>query len=502
MADLSSTLAENPALADVLRQCRTSTRALAKVFFPEAVFRPFSTKLHDPIFTLIDNAKEQKVAIIAPRGIGKTTLVTALIARYVLFGLKKNIVYISSSQTMAIEKTENIKDALLANDTLRKLFGDIRSDSFSKECWATSTGVRVIPRGAGQAIRGTNYRFSRPDIIILDDVEDEESVMSEDRRSKLWTWFNGAVLNSIDRGSRDWKIVVIGSLLHEASLMAKVQEPKSGFTTLSLSICDEAYESNWPEFITTDEIRALGQEFRDRGEADVFAREYRGVPISHENASFRSSYFHYYTEEQLFQSKKRLETLILVDPAKTATASSDYSAITAVGLDQDSASIYVRDLLMARLYPDQLYEQVAQFLIKFHTHVLGIEVTGLNEFILQPLKSFLHKRGLPFELVELRPRGGEHKSERIGALIPYYRQGQVFHNASGCCQPLEDQLLSYPRSKHDDAMDCLSYIVEMLELGGRYFNPVDPTPEELAREYAELDSEVSDEPALMWSGLV
>jgi hypothetical protein len=37
-------------------------------------------------------------------------------------------------------------------------------------------------------------------------------------------------------------------------------------------------------------------------------------------------------------------------------------------------------------------------------------------------------------------------------------------------------------------MDCLAYIVEMLELGERYFSPKD-NPDDIESEYNELDYE-------------
>jgi hypothetical protein len=60
----------------------------------------------------------------------------------------------------------------------------------------------------------------------------------------------------------------------------------------------------------------------------------------------------------------------------------------------------------------------------------------------------------------------------------------VFHNKA-CCGGLESQLLAFPRSRLADIMDALAYIVEMMELGERYFEP--PEQEDSESEYDELD---------------
>ncbi|GAG10249.1 unnamed protein product, partial [marine sediment metagenome] len=127
--------------------------------------------------------------------------------------------------------------------------------------------------------------------------------------------------------------------------------------------------------------------------------------------------------------------------------------------------------------------------------VLGIEETSLNEFIKQPIKNEMFRRGSFFELIWLKPRGGEKKALRVKELVPYYRGGYIYHNAScAVIKQLEQQLTMFPRSKLWDLMDCLAYIIQMLEVGERYFSPKD-NPEDSEAEYKELDYE---EPISNW----
>ena len=109
------------------------------------------------------------------------------------------------------------------------------------------------------------------------------------------------------------------------------------------------------------------------------------------------------------------------------------------------------------------------------------------------------RRGNFFELIWLRARGGTETEKgkvlRIKELVPFYRLGYIYHNAS-CIdiKKLEAQLLMFPKSKLWDLMDALAYIIEMLELGERYFSPaIDPTNSEA--EYAEL---TYDKPVENW----
>ncbi len=147
------------------------------------------------------------------------------------------------------------------------------------------------------------------------------------------------------------------------------------------------------------------------------------------------------------------------------------------------------------MYPDEIYDALFGMGMRLNASALGIEETSLNEFIKQPIKNEMFRRAGTsrgksfFELIWLKPRGGEKKAMRIKELVPYYRGGYLYHNAScATIKRLEQQLLMFPRSKLWDLMDCLAYIVQMLELGERYFSPKE-NPLDVEAEYKELDYE-------------
>ena len=60
-----------------------------------------------------------------------------------------------------------------------------------------TNGVVALCRGRGGQIRGLNVGFTRPDCIIVDDVEDEESVSTEEQMGKA----KSMVLQSASAGA-------------------------------------------------------------------------------------------------------------------------------------------------------------------------------------------------------------------------------------------------------------------------------------------------------------
>jgi len=474
----------------------TPTKCAAKILFGEYFWRPFS-RIHDQIFEVLDS-ECQYFVIFAPRGVGKTT--SAFIAytgRKILTREMKHFVPICDSNENAIKRADNLKSELLTNEIIAKVFGPIKStESFSKKEWTTATGTHVYPRGRSQNIRGSLYKKHRVDGILADDIEDDEMVRNEQRRNDLHDWWLGHVSNTIDRGSKDWRIGMIGTLLHEDCLLMRMKEDKA-YESVTLSICNDQYKSAWPEFMSDKDVTDLVDRFKAHGKLDVFYREYMNIPAATEDASFHTKHFQDYHEgSQEFQDEvPEIENIILADPAKTAKMQSADSAVIGMGLNLKRRKIYVRECIRGKMYPDEFVDSCLDMGVRFRRgggfcRVLGIETVSLEEWITQLFRTHMAKRALVFRLVELRGKGAkgnvEAKDARIGAMADYYRSGWMYHNPT-CCAPLEQQLLSFPRSRLRDMMDAESNFIYMMEQGKLMFQPEDAQLAELGEggQYGE-----------------
>lgn len=497
-------------LQDILSRCAVSTRMVAKTFFPERFYVPFAEDIHGKIFDLIDGP-DQKVAIAAPRGWGKTSIVAlALMARYILFRHTSFICYINKSHDAASLQTENLRRELVTNRDIKFFFGDFKSrdvangefeEVFSKKSWVAYDTL-VWPRGAGQQVRGVLFKNDRPGLIVIDDLEDPVKINNEEIRKGWYEWLYADVIKALPRigpKTSQSKIVYIDTLKHEDSVLQKLLDSPE-WKSVRLEACDDNFKSTAPNFISDEAIQEEWQHHVDAGQTDVFFRELRNLPISTKDSAFRSEYFHYYnippnraiaendlsTLDVEVQQDSNIETVVILDPAKTVKIHSAESAIIGIGIDLNSAKVYVRDAISEKMYPDEIYNALFGMGMMLDAKVLGIEETSLNEFIKQPIKNEMFRRGKFFELIWLKARGGMKKEHRIKELVPYYRGGYIYHNAScATIKKLEQQLLMFPRSALWDLMDGLAYLIEMLELGERYFSPSD-NPNNLEAEYKEL----------------
>jgi len=435
-----------------------------KVFYKEYFPRPFSAQ-HRHIFSLLDDPTKKRVVIAAPRGYGKSSIAAAYTIKCALFEEFRYIVPIGASEETAVEHTENVKDMILECDKITDVWPEMKSAVWAKNHWRLSNGVTVLPRGSGQKIRGRRRKAQRPDLIILDDVENDENVMQEEQRRKLKQWFLGAVCNSIDPYATNHKIVVIGTLLHEDSLLANLLEDSS-WESVRLEICDDLFHSNWPEVFTDMQVRALYDTYASAGEQDVFAREYRNMPISATDSKFKKTYFKYYDTETTKFADLDILTVILGDPAKTHTVHSCESAWVGASINMRTQAIYIRDIVAGRMTPAEYLDSGIAMAERLQASTFGIEVTGLNEYIMWPLQNKIAEAGKFYNIIEIKPR--DKKEVRAAALITPYRQGLIWHNKQACAG-LEMALLSFPRSRYWDTIDATAHVLPVMEELKKYF---------------------------------
>ena len=510
-------------------------------FFPEYFDKPFAEKIHGRIFDTLDARNSEgkplhkKVVIAAPRGSGKTSIMRqGYVAKAILYRTCPFVMFVSKSLTVASAQTENLKRSLLQKGTeIRRLFKSIHSrndaeteEQFSKEAWVATLpeyegqslyrgnymGTLILPRGMGQQVRGWLFGPHRPGLIIIDDLEDDNLIDNDELRKSWHTWVMGSLKETIDQWETDdyeadYQVIYCDTMKHEDSVLSRMME-LDDWTVLDLPLAEVGKNGKFyslaPEFKSDKAVRKKVAEFRDAHRMDIFYREFMNQPAAAEDALFREEYFKYYNEPQDLQDNPYIESVVLADPATSITPQADFSAAVCIGLDTFNNALYVRDVVAGRYYPEEFYKEVFEMARRFQAAAVGYERSMLGEYISQPLEMFMVTAGYMFELIPLKPkkgegagRGGNRNKSRINALAVYYRQGRVYHNRT-CCMELEGELLSHPRSRRDDVADAFSYVVGMVEEGGRFFTPDDKDsdkyddPAYIEAEYADL----KDEPCL------
>jgi hypothetical protein len=454
--------------------------AWSRAFFPHYLDFPFSDD-HKRYFALLDDKTKRLIVVAAYRHFAKSAITDIFYgSRETLFRYIRYGEIISKSEDKAMEELMNLKRELTTNERIVDCFGELKSEEKDLKWAAGSFEIRFedgfivkwVAKGMKSQQRGLRVGAYRPDLIIGDDMEDPDEIDNDLIRTKRKKRFKADVLHSAD--ARRARIILIDTIKHEDSLMCEYLEkasPKANpdwedtpesmrWHGLLLEVCDDNYISNWPEFRTTEELKAEANDARKDGSLDLWMRERRNVVISPETQSFKTDFFHPYDEEDFQRTigQRSLQSAVIVDPSKGLQPESGFTAIVGVSIDHAMGGLYVRDVVNQKLHPDEIYDETVNMARKLKTINIGVEDHGLHEFIRNPFEDFLRKEGF-FNIIWLKPRG-RAKEERIKSLIPYYRRGVIWHNPK-VCGALESQLMVFPHGKYKDVADALAYFNEM-----------------------------------------
>ena len=233
--------------------------------------------------------------VIAPRDHAKTTALSVdYILAEALFQRSDYIILVGSTEVKSQEILSNISEELHENPLLKIDFQvkEFEVDQKTELVVQLTNGhrFRILARGAEQRIRGAMWKGKRPNLIVCDDMEDDEQVESKDRRAKFRRWFFRAAKQAL---SREGRIRVHGTILHEDSLLNRLRKNKTWkhlFFKAHESF-DDFSNILWPERWNEASLRLRQREFIEDQDAAGYAQEFLNDPFDNSIAYLRKDDF-------------------------------------------------------------------------------------------------------------------------------------------------------------------------------------------------------------------
>jgi predicted phage terminase large subunit-like protein len=435
------------------------------------------------------NAGVRRV-VAAPRGHAKSTNLTfkgtihAIVYKY-----KHYPIILSDSSDQAEGFLESIRVELEENETLREDFGSLVGKVWRSNVLVTSTNIKLEAIGSGKKIRGRKHRNWRPDLLVLDDIENDENVRTPEQRSKLENWFTKAVSKAGD-GYTD--IIYIGTILHYDSLLAKtLKNPGYRAVKYRAVLSFSAADALWKEWesIYTDlennnhesDARAFFEKHREimlagtkvlweeklsyynlmvmrvtEGDA-AFNSEEQNDPINPEDCIFNEEWFDYYNEAEIDFRDKAYQFFGFVDPSLGKTKHSDFSTIITMAKHKVSGYMYIMDADIERRHPDRIITDVLEkerWLRKTYGHgykKFGAETVQFQWFLKEEIAKASARAGLYLPIEEVSQT--TDKIMRIQTLQPDVKNKYI--KFSPRHKRLLEQMKYFPMGAHDDGPDAL-----------------------------------------------
>ena len=415
------------------------------------------------IMDLLQKDELLKVAITAFRGSAKSTIATLAFPIWAMVGKpsKKYALLVSQTQELSKQILTNIKQELSSNELLMRDFGPFTEVA---DEWRANSFVipqynsRISAISQSESIRGLRHRQYRPDLVIIDDVEDLESVKTKEGRDKLWDWFTGEAMPIGDVGT---KIVVVGNLLHEDSLMMRLKE------SIQLGRMDGVYRE-YPLIDAKGAIAWTGKypsmkhiEIKRREVADDSAwyREYLLKFISDDRRIVQKNWPQYWTELPDFTRIHIRMLGIGTDMAISEKASADETALLPFALTGfgDDLKIYVLPYIInKRMNFTDAIKEIKKLCVLLQTDFRRVPIAYIENVGFQAAVS----QQLNVEKVLAEPVNisGMNKQTRLEIATPYIRMGKVLFPQRGAEQ-LVSQIVNFGIEKHDDLVDAFTLII-------------------------------------------
>lgn len=438
-------------------------------------------------------------AVAAPRGHAKSTNFTFKDDLHaILYGYKHYILILSDSSEQAEGFLEDIKTEIEDNADIIMDFGRLKGERVWRSgVILTKNDIKVEAIGSGKKVRGRRHRNWRPDLIVLDDIENDENVNTPEQRRKLKSWFDRAVSKA---GDTYTDIMYIGTILHYDSLLSKVlKNPEYEVKKYRAVISFAENQKLWDEWegiytnLFNERHKEDAQAFYEQHEPEMLAgvkvlweeklsyyklmvmrvsegiasfnSELQNDPVDPDNASFNPEWFDYYEPELMDWKDPRYVFVGSNDPSLGKNKKSDTSSIINLALDTKTGYMYVADASVEKRKPDVIIDDVIGMSRRLKRdfgkgfYKFGVETVQFQYFFKEVMaqKSALSGEYIPIEeIISI-----VNKILRIESLQPVIKNRYLKFNRAH--KALLKQLEEFPMGKNDDAPDGLQMAVQLAQ---------------------------------------
>lgn len=476
-----------------VKECTDDLAAFTHHYFPHYT-RYAPSQLHlwlfDRLPKLVAHPKGRHLALAAPRGEAKSTMVSLIFVVWCLVYERKHyIALIMDAFDQAATMLEAVKAELESNPRLRMDFPQATGQGrvWQQGIIITANNRKVQAFGSGKRMRGLRHGQHRVDLAIGDDLENDENVRSPEQRDKLEDWLKKTVLQlGAADGSMD--VIVIGTILHYDSVLARLlnnplwerikfqaiirwpdnmplweqfegkllhegEDAALAFYAEHQTAMDAGAEVSWPA--ARPLVRLMIIRARD-GHA-AFDSEHQNDPVSGEDAPFA----HCIT----FWINRLAEWVFYgaCDPSLGKQGNGrDPSALLVGGFNRSTGILDCVEALIKKRVPDRIIEDIIALQAEYACTLWGIESVQFQEFFRTELIKRSALRGIPVPARAVVPNAD--KVLRIESLQPHIANGLIRLHPSQTT--LLAQLRHFPKADHDDGPDAL-HMLWMLAVSGR-----------------------------------
>jgi hypothetical protein len=398
----------------------------------------------------VEAGKLKRLMIFLPPRHSKSEMVSINFPPWVLGRNKdRNIIEASYSAELAMDfgrKARNIVDS----QEYRNVFDTtLAEDSKSKSTWNTNGRGQYNALGVGGAATGKGA-----DILIIDDpIKNRKEADSFLVRENIYNWYRSTARTRL---SPDGAVILVVTRWHDDDLAGRLLNESDGedwevISLPAIAIKDEQHrkkgEALWPSQFSLENL------LQTKGAVGTYewSALYQQNPILSETQEFKEEMFTHITPYNL--SLMRFNKFITIDPNVKEADTSDKCGVVINHVTEDG-KWHIKSSGKP-LDSRKLVDLIFNLWDLEKPDAMGVEETTFFQAVEPFLKEEMVKRQ-KYPVVYALKHHGTNKELRIRGLLPRYEAKQVVH-VEGYCDSLEEEMIRFPKGKHDDELDALAY---------------------------------------------
>lgn len=408
--------------------------------------------------------------IMLPRGFSKTTLTMGLMVWAICYQETDFDLLVSATQGHANGSLASIAGQLENNVLIRQAFGELRPPQRSGVKWSessgeltTTTGVSLRSKGAGSQIRGQNINSKRPKRIVVDDLEDRETVATPEQRQKLKEWYFSDLKYALPRLVKDASMLVLGTLLHREALTVVLSKDPQ-YNVIKFGAIDPDGDPLWQEAMSLEEYEAERASMASKGLLAQFYLELANEIRGDDSDSIRAEHITVLPRDPREAALKA----IVVDPAISKKKNADFASIAVVGMFP-GGQLHVFDVWMKRgANPREIVDKYFELRLQWGLEATdrhGVESIAYQAALIHLLQEEMFRKSAQSgvrQYFTIKPI--THSSDKVlrirGVLFPRYLSGYITHQRA--FGEYTVQLLDFPNGKVDGP-DSVAMAVSLLD---------------------------------------
>lgn len=415
-------------------------------------------EFHKEIFYEMTHDGIDRYCCAIPRDHAKTTLAKLAVVWYFLFSEYRFILYLSNTVTIAVPAANDIVN-FLECENFRAVFGPVewltKQDGVGLYKFKLLGKVCILrAMGAGQQVRGINVDNKRPQLAVVDDLEDNKNIATDALFLALKRWMFGPFLKALDKFNN--KIIWLGNMITNKSII--YENCHSEFWHSKRFGCILANgQPLWPDAWPIEKLKKDFAEYASRGMADIWFAEMMNMPICGKFIkSEEITYAPYVLPEDVEFS------FITVD---LAISEETWANKTVAMVHSWTGTHYQITEYVGRvgIDPVNLFNIIIDMCYRWKVSCVGIENVAFQASLKLIYAHFCLEQGIQgITFVPLHAVG--RKAQRIIPWVAMLKSGDYALNEGEFA--ITEELLSFDPSKKnnaDDHLDAGAYGPQMIE---------------------------------------